>query len=67
MSIEIPIQDSIESPFPDTAGRLSPAMEQTLWAYAHGKPKETTDLTVRVSRMIGQGHAASRFISPDVT
>ena len=34
------------------SGRLAPAMEQTLWAYAYGKPKDTTDLTVHVSRMI---------------
>jgi len=34
------------------SGRLAPAMEQTLWAYAYGKPKETTDVHVQVSRMI---------------
>jgi hypothetical protein len=34
------------------SGRLAPAMETTLWHYAYGRPKESTDLTVRVSRMI---------------
>jgi len=35
-----------------TSGRLAPAMEQTLRAYAYGKPKDTTRLIVHVSRMI---------------
>ena len=34
------------------AGRLAPAILIELLHYAYGKPKETTDLTVRVSRMI---------------
>jgi hypothetical protein len=34
------------------SGRLAPAMEQTLWAYAYGKPKDISDVTVHVSRMI---------------
>ena len=33
-------------------GRLAPAVLIELLHYAYGKPKETTDLTVRVSRMI---------------
>jgi hypothetical protein len=33
-------------------GRLAPAVLIELLHYAYGKPKETTDLTVRVSRMV---------------
>jgi len=34
------------------AGCLAPAILIELLHYAYGKPKDTTDLTVRVSRMI---------------
>jgi hypothetical protein len=34
------------------SGRLAPAELIELLHYAYGKPKDTTDLTVRVSRMI---------------
>jgi len=33
-------------------GRLAPGVLVELLHYAYGKPKETTDLTVRVSRMV---------------
>ena len=33
-------------------GRLAPAVLIELLHYAYGKPKETTDLTVHVSRMV---------------
>ena len=34
------------------AGRLAPAIVIELLHYAYGKPKETTDVNVQVSRMI---------------
>ena len=34
------------------AGRLAPAVFIELFHYAYGKPKDTTDLNVQVSRMI---------------
>ena len=34
------------------SGRLAPAVLIELLHYAYGKPKETTDLNVRVSRLI---------------